>query len=213
LYIYFKHDSIGWIHAQCHPPLETSKIKIVKEQSHYLSAFKFEKYDTIVSIGAGMMWREAQFSVLTDSLVFYIEDIDTLCANTRVMQRVQTHYEKIKGIAFTNQFFPVTGTEKGVPILRDSIAHKVLMLNAFHHFTFPDEMLRDAYRLLKRGGKLCISEHCSQKTGDILRKVCSERHRFKSETDFIQMVENQDFTLGLVERTSQTHRIFVFVKP
>jgi hypothetical protein len=93
------------LHAQCYPPLEKRKSVIIKDQSPYLSAFQLEKHDTIVSIGAGMMWREAQFSVLTDSLVFYIEDIDTLCANTRVMQRVQTHYEKIKGSAFTNQFF------------------------------------------------------------------------------------------------------------
>jgi hypothetical protein len=50
---------MGRLHGQCYPPLEKHKKVIIKDQSPYLSAFQFEKHDTIVSIGAGMMWREA----------------------------------------------------------------------------------------------------------------------------------------------------------
>ena len=50
----------------------------------------FKKNDTVISIGVGSGWREFMYSIFTDSITFYLEDIDTSCVTCK---KIKNNYK------------------------------------------------------------------------------------------------------------------------
>jgi ubiquinone/menaquinone biosynthesis C-methylase UbiE len=125
--------------------------------------FDFKKGDTVADIGAGAGKYEGAFSLLSDSVTYFVQDIDKDILSQDKLNKVVKHYSSLKGIAQTNKFQLCIGTEKSTN-LPDSAFDKIIMLSSFHEFTFMDEMIADISKKLKPGGKVYIIDaFCSEK--------------------------------------------------
>lgn len=117
--------------------------------------FDFKEGDIIADIGAGEGKYEGAFSLLFDSIHFYIEDIDQKTLTQNNLNKMVKHYSSIKGFPQTNKFQLCIGTEKATN-LPDGVFDKIIMLSSFHEFTFMNEMIDDISKKLKQDGKVYI---------------------------------------------------------
>lgn len=123
----------------------------------YLNDYKFKKGEVIADVGAASGWIEGAFSVLLDSLTFYIQDIDTSWATNAEMDKVVNYYSSLRQTSQTNSFHFILGDEKKTN-LPDSTFDKVILNNTFHEIVYVDDMLTDIGKKLKPNGKLIIRE-------------------------------------------------------
>lgn len=132
-------------------------------KSDVTNFFEFKKGDVVADIGAGEGKYEGAFSLLTDSVTFYCEEIDSKLLNEKKMDKMVKHYTEIKDGTQTNTFKFCIGTEKSTN-LPDNTFDKVIILSAFHEFTYIDEMIEDIKKKLKTNGKIYILDaHCTEK--------------------------------------------------
>jgi ubiquinone/menaquinone biosynthesis C-methylase UbiE len=124
-------------------------------QKELMDFFNFQPGDIIANIGAGEGYHEGAFSLLYDHITFYSQDIDVKRLNQKNLNKTVKHYSKLRTTAQTNVFNFVIGTEKttGLP---NHTFDKILIISAFHEFTYVNEMLDDISKKLKIKGKLYI---------------------------------------------------------
>ncbi|HVX50055.1 MAG TPA: hypothetical protein VHB48_07850 [Chitinophagaceae bacterium] len=146
---------------------------IEKQQKNELAFFGFIKGDTIGSIGAQACNREATYAALSDSLFFYLEDIDTTYCNTKQARAAWQYYSLLKGTPLNSGYAIITGDEKTTHLPTAS-CNKILIINSFHEFTYPAEMLHDISTKLKPGGILFIDEAMARYSGE-LHPACKKR--------------------------------------
>lgn len=125
-----------------------------------LKQYKLKSGDIVADIGAASGWKDGIFSVMLDSVTFYIEDIDTNLLNKDQFNKVVTYYTGVRGKPQTNTFHMVLGTKKSTN-LPDSLFDKVIMENTLHELSNPFRMVSDISRKLRPGGKLLINEDFS----------------------------------------------------
>jgi ubiquinone/menaquinone biosynthesis C-methylase UbiE len=111
----------------------------------------------VASIGAKNGWFEAAASIYHDSLTFYLEDIDTECLNESSVNATIALYAKIKKQPIRNRFERVVGTDSTTGLLTQFF-DRVLINNAFHHFSKKKQMLNDIKRIIKTDGFLYVFE-------------------------------------------------------
>ena len=146
--------------------------------------FDFKAGDTIADIGAGNGKYGPVFSLLYDSLVFYLEEIDSKVLNEKKLEKHIKHYSKLKGSPLSNRFHICIGEEKKTN-LNDGAFDKIIILSAFHEFTFVDEMLLDIKSKLKPGGKIYILD----------ARCLAKGHRYYSPDEVIKKVTQYGFKL------------------
>ena len=79
-------------------------------QAHYQTLYDFQPKQKIASVGAGGANKEILYSMLADSLVFYLQDIDSTCLAKSVLPiTIQQHYEAA-GQVCDDTFISVMGT-------------------------------------------------------------------------------------------------------
>ena len=133
-----------------------------ENEKDLLSFFEFKKGDVVGEIGANNGQNIAGLSLLTDSIAFYAEDINSKTLNQKNFDKAIAKCAKFR-ISKTNTYKLQIGTEKET-LLPDNSFDKIILSSTFHEFTFMDEMLSDIYKKLKPGGKLFILEsYCSNK--------------------------------------------------
>jgi ubiquinone/menaquinone biosynthesis C-methylase UbiE len=91
----------------------------------------------------------------------------------------------------TNVTF-VKGTEKD-PSLPESVADEVLVLDAYHHFDYPEAMLAGIHKALKPDGKLVIVEY--YKTPAAMPNGDAVNHIRFNKPDVIKEIEANHFRL------------------
>ena len=151
--------------------------------------------DVIASVGASNGFRAGMLSVLTDSLTFYLEDIDESCLNEEEVKRVWKWYGKVRGTPLTNRYKIVIGTETETR-LPDHTFDKIVVSAAFHHFSDQKAMLDDLKKKLKKEGKLYIIENVVKNSGEVRKKTC--RHPLLSEADLRKVFEDNGFEVSSV---------------
>jgi ubiquinone/menaquinone biosynthesis C-methylase UbiE len=139
----------------------------------------FRPGDTIADIGTADGWFAAALSVYSDSLVFYLEDIDSTLWNRQRFDAAVKRFSLLSKTNGSHQYHYVKGTETSTE-LPEKKFHTVLIIDTFHHFNNPDEMLSDVVALLKPGGKIAILEALARKPGDI-HHGCGSRIFSESE--------------------------------
>ena len=128
-----------------------------------LDFFEFHKGDVVADVGAYTAKYEGAFSILTDSITFYSQDINKKKLNQKAINKMVKHYTKVKGSPLTNTFKFVIGTEKQTN-LPDGIFDKIIISSTFHEFKYYNEMVADFKKKLKPNGKVYILEtHCYTK--------------------------------------------------
>ena len=99
--------------------------KILKDRG--VETIKFKKGEIIADIGAGNGYIEAMLSMFHDSLIIYIQDLDTSVCNQSAINEVVDFYQEVNGRPFTNRFIVVNGTDTDTN-LPDSTFDNILMI-------------------------------------------------------------------------------------
>lgn len=148
-----------------------SMAHLYKVKQAELDFYHFKPGQTIASIGAQCCHIEAAFAATTDSVTFYLEDIDSSKFRKEQTEFVWDYYSKLRGRPLTCDYKMILGDEKSTS-LPENTFDKILIINSFHEFTFVTEMLIDIKKKLKPGGILYIDEALPKKPGQ-LHGICN----------------------------------------
>jgi len=144
---------------------------LYKVKQAELDFYHFKPGQTIASIGAQCCHIEGAFAATTDSVTFYLEDIDSSKFKKEQARFVWDYYAKLRGKPMTCDYKMILGDERSTS-LPENTFDKILIINSFHEFTFVSEMLTDIKKKLKPGGILYIDEALPKKPGQ-LHGVCN----------------------------------------
>lgn len=134
--------------------------------------YRFQPRQVVASIGAQCGHWEAAYAASTDSLNFYLEDIDTCFFNQKQVDFAWHYYDSIRGRPMTSTYTMITGNEESTRLPVNTF-DKIIIINSFHEFSRVDEMLADIKTKLKPGGILYIDETVPKKPGQ-LHGVCKK---------------------------------------
>jgi SAM-dependent methyltransferase len=137
-----------------------------------LDFYDFQPGQTVASIGAQCCQWEAAYAATTDSITFYLEDIDTTYFKKKQADFAWNYYAGLRGRPQTCDYKMILGNEKSTS-LPDRTFDKIIIINSFHEFTFPAEMLADIKTKLKPGGILYIDEALPKRPGQ-LHGICKK---------------------------------------
>jgi SAM-dependent methyltransferase len=138
--------------------------KLQQQHGPVAAFYNFQPHQKVASIGAQTCVGEAIYACFTDSVEFYLEDIDTTYFNAPQAAYVWNYYGNLRGKPLTSTYKLVTGTETAT-LLPGLYFDKCMIINSFHEFTQPMVMLRDIYGKLKPGGLLYIDEQVPARPG------------------------------------------------
>ncbi len=145
---------------------------LYRQKQVELDFYQFKPGQTIASIGAQCGHWEAVYAAATDSMQFYLEDIDSSFFNQRQVAFAWHYYDSLRGRPITSSYKLVLGTERSTNLPENSF-DKITIINSFHEFTYYDEMLADIKTKLKPSGLLYIDETVPKKQGQ-LHGVCKK---------------------------------------
>ena len=172
----------------------------------------FAPGDTIADIGTADGWFAAALSSFCDSVVFYLEDIDSAVWNRTAFDTAVQYFSKKQQKISSHQYHYKQGTERSTGLPRNAF-DKVLIIDTYHHFSQRDEMVSDAVSLLKSGGKIVILEALARKPGDF-HQGC--RQPIYSEEEIIAQLESHKLNLQTVrfihKVAGRKNKLFIFVK-
>ena len=151
---------------------------LYRQKQSELDFYEFESGQVVASIGAQCGHWEAAYASTTDSVQFYLEDIDTAFFNQRQIGFAWHYYDSLRGRPMTSTYSLITGTEEST-LLPENTFDKIIIINSFHEFTQQEEMLADIKTKLKANGILYIDETVPKKPGQ-LHGVC-KKPMFTSE--------------------------------
>ncbi len=174
----------------------------------YVRDYQLKKGDEVADIGAASGWIEGAFSVLVDSVHFYLEDIDTNFLSEAQLNKVINYYSKVRESPQTNTFKFVIGTERKTN-LPDSAFDKVIFNNTFHEIVEIYDMIEDARTKMKPDGKLMIREAFSNDYKTTWHSGCDIKcYKVKN---LIKIFEIQDLYLtGMTEPENSFYNHLTF---
>lgn len=186
---------------------------LYKQKQGELDFFRFKPGETVASIGAQCCHWEAAYAAATDSVHFYLEDIDSAYFNLRQTAFAWHYYDSIRGKPMTSRYTMILGNEQSTGLPENSF-DKILIINSFHEFTDKEGMLADLFTKLKRGGILYIDESVPKKQGE-LHGVCKIPMITPEEMKAILTANGFEFVnvLDLLFRKSfPSRKIYAFKK-
>jgi ubiquinone/menaquinone biosynthesis C-methylase UbiE len=116
-----------------------------------VKAYKFYPGDVIADLGAGSGYFERVLSKYCDNLIVYATDIDSAIITRLITQLAFLELNDKMKMAY----IPVLGNERASHLPFNTF-DKVIIRNTFHHFSYPNDMLEDCRRIMKKGSKLFI---------------------------------------------------------
>jgi tetratricopeptide (TPR) repeat protein len=158
---YINNDSTGTFSTNPSRPFmygyALSKKECEEDFGTLLAALNPKKGEKIAEVGAASGWVLGALSVFTDSITYYVQDIDPHYSNQEQMDKMVAHYSHVRGTPQTNSFYFVLGDMQSTH-LPDNTFDKVLINNSFHEMTKADEMIADMKKKLVPGGVIVINE-------------------------------------------------------
>lgn len=149
-----------------------------------LTFYDIRDMDVIAEIGAG----NGEFSVILgtiyDSLHVFVNEI-----SPGKVEYIGEKIERIQSFRPGTLFTPVLGTMTN-PNLPDRSFDKIIIRRAFHHFSAPQEMLRQIADDLKPDGELLIFENVRLRDG---KQQC---HLSLKRRKIVRMIGRKFFTLS-----------------
>ncbi|MGB3542304.1 MAG: class I SAM-dependent methyltransferase [Rubrivirga sp.] len=150
-----------------------------------INALGLEADDVVADLGAGTGYFTFRIAPLVPQGRVYAVDIQT------EMLRIIEDRAETEG--FSN-VAPVLGTETG-PGLRSSSTDLTLLVDSYHEFSHPAEMLAAIYDATRPGGRLVLVEYRAEDPDVPIRrlhKMTEEQVRLEVETAGFRFVENLD---------------------
>ena len=135
------YQGIGW--------LERSEREKEENVSKLIKNMRIKSNDVIADIGAGSGYHAFRMASLAPNGLVYAVDIQT-----EMLMAIEKNKEnsEIKNID------TILGTEKSVEIPKNSV-DKILMVDVYHEFSFPVEMITSMKSALKSNGELFLIEY------------------------------------------------------
>ena len=134
-------QGIGW--------LERSEREKEENVSSLIKNMKIKSNEVIADIGAGSGYHAFRIAYLVTNGLVYAVDIQP---------EMLMAIEKTKEFRKVENIKTILGTEKTVELPKNSI-DKILMVDVYHEFSFPVEMINSIKNALKPNGELFLIEY------------------------------------------------------
>ena len=146
-------QGIGW--------LERSDREKEENVSNLIQNMRIKSNDTIADIGAGSGYHAFRMAPLAKNGLVYAVDIQV-----EMLMAIEKNKEsrKIRNIE------TVLGSEKSVFLAKNSV-DKILMVDVYHEFNFPVEMIASIKKALKPNGQLFLIEYRGEDPGVPIKKI------------------------------------------
>lgn len=187
----------------------TQKDKLEQTLTRYRAIYDFRKGEILASVGAGSGSKEVIYSMMADSLTFYLQDINPTCLTPENLANTVNRLYRAADRTCTASFVPVIGTERETRLPRQFF-DKIIVENTLHELTHPNELLVSIRANLKPGGYLFIE--------DIIAKRPGQQHRgcgkpLFTEAALVQLLSVNGFHLLAVTVVSpriETDKVYKF---
>ena len=134
-------QGIGW--------LERSEREKEENVSSLIKNMKIKSNEVIADIGAGSGYHAFRIaSLVTNALVYAVD----------IQPEMLMAIEKTKEFKKVENIKTILGTEKTVELPKNSV-DKILMVDVYHEFSFPVEMINSIKNALKPNGELFLIEY------------------------------------------------------
>ena len=134
-------QGIGW--------LERPEREKEEEVSKLIKNMNIQATDNIAYIGAGSGYHVFRMAPLANKGNIYAVDIQ---------KEMLMAIESAKAVEGVDNVTTIQGTEKSVNLPENSV-DKVLMVDVYHEFNFPVEMIESIKKALKPNGKIFLIEY------------------------------------------------------
>ena len=135
------YQGIGW--------LERSEREKEENVSKLIKNMRIKSNDVIADIGAGSGYHAFRMASLAPNGLVYAVDIQT---------EMLMAIENKKTFSEISNVETILGTEKSVQLPKNSV-DKILMVDVYHEFSFPVEMISSMKNALKSNGELFLIEY------------------------------------------------------
>ena len=179
-------QGIGW--------LERSNREKEENVSNLIQNMKIESNDKIADIGAGSGYHVFRMAPLVKDGVVYAVDIQS-----EMLEAINIKIE-------LNNIKTILGNEKSIQLPKNSV-DKILMVDVYHEFNFPKEMIRSIKNALKPDGELFLIEYRGEDPRVPIKKI----HKM-SEKQAQKEMEANGFTLRENIRNLPWQHCMIFIK-
>ena len=129
--------------------------------SMLIENLKIKSSDIIADIGAGSGYHVFKMAPLAENGFVYAVDIQI---------EMLVEIDKTKKSTKVKNVKTVLGTEKGIELPRNSV-DKVLMVDVYHEFNFPAEMIASIKKAMKPNGELFLIEYRGEDPTVPIKKI------------------------------------------
>lgn len=141
--------------------LERSEREKEENVSTLINNMKIKPEDTIADIGAGSGYHVFRMATVAKNGLVYAVDIQV-----EMLKAIQKT-KKLKKVANVET---VLGNEKSINLPKHSV-DKILMVDVYHEFNFPAEMIASIKKTLKPNGRLFLIEYRGEDPNVPIKKI------------------------------------------
>jgi protein-L-isoaspartate O-methyltransferase len=141
--------------------LERSEREKEENVSTLINNMKIKPEDTIADIGAGSGYHVFRMAPVAKNGLVYAVDIQV-----EMLKAIQKT-KKLKKVANVET---VLGNEKSINLPEHSV-DKILMVDVYHEFNFPAEMIASIKKTLKPNGRLFLIEYRGEDPNVPIKKI------------------------------------------
>ena len=141
--------------------LERSNREKEENVSKLIQNMSINSDDTIADIGAGSGYHAFRMAPLVKNGMVYAVDIQI---------EMLSEIEKTKKSNKTKNIETILGTEKSVNLPENSV-DKILMVDVYHEFSFPIEIMASIKKALKPYGELFLIEYRGEDLSVPIKKI------------------------------------------
>ena len=158
-------QGIGW--------LERSEREKEENVSSLIKNMKIKSNEVIADIGAGSGYHAFRIaSLVTNGLVYAVD----------IQPEMLMAIEKTKEFKKVENIKTILGTEKTVELPKSSV-DKILMVDVYHEFSFPVEMINSIKNALKPDGELFLIEYRAEDLKVPIKRI----HKMTEKQAVIEM--------------------------
>lgn len=186
---------------------------LLQQKAKELAFYNFRPGQTVASIGAQCCNWEAAYAAATDSVLFYLEDIDPVYFNEQQAAFAWNYYNGLRKKPMTSTYKLVLGDEKKTNLPNETF-DKIIIINSFHEFTRQKEMLEDISRKLKPQGLLYIDEAVARYKGE-LHGICKKKIYLEEELVAELKINGYEYISGMdmaFRKSKPVRKIYAFKK-
>ena len=183
------YEGIGW--------LERSQREKEENVSKLIQNMGIRPNDTIADIGAGSGYHAFRMAPLANKGMVYAVDIQTEMLMAIENSKETNNIKNIKTIL---------GGEKSVYLAKNSV-DKILMVDVYHEFSFPIEMIKSITIALKPKGELFLIEYRGEDPNVPIKRI----HKM-TEKQAVKEMEAAGFKLKRNIDNLPWQHCMVFVK-